>query len=497
MTLTRRRMLALTGKAGAALALLPLGCAPSGREESPVWVNDVHSGLNRTRVARVERPVSAEQVADIIRAARSDGLAVSVAGARHAMGGQQFGTDTILIDTAGLDSIGPLDADRGIIEAGAGVAWPALMDRLASMQEGTPAPQWGIRQKQTGADRLTLGGALAANIHGRGLALRPIVEDIESFTLANASGELVECSRSANADLFRLAIGGYGLFGPMVSVRLRLAPRRRIERVVEVVDSKDLPARFQDRIDSGYLFGDYQFATDAGGDLLRKGVFSCYRPVEDDTPESASDVRLDERMWLSLILLGHVDRALAFEKYAAHYLATNGQRYWSDTHQLSLYLQDYHRTLGASLKDQARGTEMISEIYVPRESLPAFMEKVRADIIEHGVNVVYGTIRLIEKDEETFLAWAREPFACIIFNLHVEHDDAGLAKARTDFRRLIDRGIEMGGSYYLTYHRWATRDQVLACYPQMPGFLRRKKEFDPDERFASDWYRHHRDLLPA
>ncbi len=71
--------------------------------------------------------------------------------------------------------------------------------------------------------------------------------------------------------------------------------------------------------------------------------------------------------------------------------------------------------------------------------------------------MIYGTIRLIERDDESFLAWAREPWACIIFNLHVEHTAGGDRKAAGDFRRLIDRAIERGGSYYLTYHRWADR----------------------------------------
>jgi FAD/FMN-containing dehydrogenase len=68
-------------------------------------------------------------------------------------------------------------------------------------------------------------------------------------------------------------------------------------------------------------------------------------------------------------------------------------------------------------------------------------------------------------------------------------------KAKHEFRRLIDRGLENGGGYYLTYHRWATRAQVLAAYPRFPEFLRAKLRFDPDERFASDWYRHHKALL--
>jgi hypothetical protein len=90
------------------------------------------------------------------------------------------------------------------------------------------------------------------------------------------------------------------------------------------------------------------------------------------------------------------------------------------------------------------------------------------------------------------MAWAKESYACVVFNLHVAHTEAGIEKAKTDFRLLIDRAIQAGGSYYLTYHRWATREQVLSCYPQFPDFLRLKKRYDPAEVFQSDWYRHYR-----
>ena len=59
-----------------------------------------------------------------------------------------------------------------------------------------------IRQKQTGADTLTIGGAVACNAHGRGLTIGPIVEDIESLTLVDAAGEVVECSRDRNRSYF-------------------------------------------------------------------------------------------------------------------------------------------------------------------------------------------------------------------------------------------------------------------------------------------------------
>ena len=94
-----------------------------------------------------------------------------------------------------------------------------------------------------------------------------------------------------------------------------------------------------------------------------------------------------------------------------------------------------------------------------------------------------------------FLAWARERWACVVVNLHVDHTPSGLAYAASAFRRLIDLAIRYGGSYYLTYHRWATRAQVETCYPQFPEFLRLKRRDDPAERFQSDWYRHCKRLL--
>ena len=54
-------------------------------------------------------------------------------------------------------------------------------------------PRWGIYQKQTGADRLSLAGALACNAHGRGLNLKPIVEQVEEFDLLGADGEIRTC----------------------------------------------------------------------------------------------------------------------------------------------------------------------------------------------------------------------------------------------------------------------------------------------------------------
>jgi hypothetical protein len=111
------------------------------------------------------------------------------------------------------------------------------------------------------------------------------------------------------------------------------------------------------------------------------------------------------------------------------------------------------------------------------------------------MDLIYGTIRFIAKDAESFLAWARQPFVCLVWNLHIVHSKEGLRKGAEDFRRLFDCALRYGGSYFLTYHRWANRSQVEKAYPQFVEFMRLKKKYDPQETFQSDWYRHYREMF--
>jgi FAD/FMN-containing dehydrogenase len=409
------------------------------------------------------------------------------------MGGQQFATDGICIDTRSLDRVISFDQEHGLIEAEAGIQWPKLIRTYLDAQANS-AKQWGIAQKQTGADTFTLGGSLASNVHGRGLSMKPIISNVESFTLINADGKSVRCSRDENYELFRLAIGGYGLFGLIDTVTLRLVPRQKLRRVVEVIRATDLPRRFEERIAETFLYGDFQFSVDEKSpDFLQRGVFSCYKPINEHEPIVAKKELRDDD-WLELLRLAYTDREKAFKRYCDYYLSTNGQTYWSDTNQLSAYLPNYAQ----KIRDQIGGEEsslIITEIYVPRANLPDFLARAAELLRSNRTIVIYGTVRLIEKDNESFLAWAKQPYACIIFNLLTFHTPDGIEASGRSFLGLIDLAIARGGSYYLTYHKFAKQEQVLACYPQFEEFLEQKRKYDPAERFQSDWYRHYRKLF--
>ena len=163
-------------------------------------------------------------------------------------------------------------------------------------------------------------------------------------------------------------------------------------------------------------------------------MFACYKPVAtgEAEPDAAADLAPDT--WLKLLKLAHDDKKTAFKLYAQHYLGTDGNCYWSDTMQLSTYIPSYAEFLqsarGADGASAAKETLVIGEHYVPRHAIMAFMARARDILRAHGSEVIYGTIRAILRDTVSFLPWAKDDFACVIFNIRTPHTGAGIAAHR-------------------------------------------------------------------
>lgn len=489
----RRKFLKLTGLALLSSQLSPQ--LPLWAQPQSVLVNDMHSQLNPTRVSQVQVVTTASQLCAAVKKAARQKKCLAICGARHAGGGQQFATDALLIDISQMNKILSFDQKEGTIEVESGIHWPKLLAYLDSEQVDSKSP-WGINQKQTGGDELTLGGALGANAHGQGLSLRPIIADVQSFVLINAKGEKVVCSRQENFELFRYVIGGYGLFGLIYSIKLKLVPRCKVERCVAMVEAKDLVTTVERCISDGFVYGHYQLNIDnLSKDFMRSGIFTSYKLLAQDTPVKVSGKKLTDGAWLDLVYGAHTAKGVTFEKYANYYLSTSGQVDWSDVWQTGPYVENYHSIIDKRMHAAVKSTEVLSEFYVPRAQIANFIEDVRADFLANDVDLLYTSIRFIEKDTECFLAWAKSQMVCVILNLHTVHTKEGIEKTKQAMRRVTDLAIKYQGSYYLTYHKFADKNQVLACYPQIREFFAYKLKMDPQEVFQSDWYRHMKALV--
>src|SRR5207249_12022047 len=104
--LTRREFIRTAALFALAPRILPA-------REIEIWVNDVHSQLNRTRVRELLTPRTRDELAKIVRSASQRGFPISASGCRHPMGGHQFATDSICIDMRSLDRAISFDQERG------------------------------------------------------------------------------------------------------------------------------------------------------------------------------------------------------------------------------------------------------------------------------------------------------------------------------------------------------------------------------------------------
>ncbi len=89
---------------------------------------------------------------------------------------------------------------------------------------------------------------------------------------------------------------------------------------------------------------------------------------------------------------------------------------------------------------------MITELAVPRALFEPSLAMLAGELRARRADLIYGMVRLIEREDEAFLSCAREDQACAVLNLHVPHTPNGVADAATTFRGLIDVALRFGGT---------------------------------------------------
>src|SRR3984957_3664407 len=458
-----------------------------------VLVNDVQTGLNPTWVTRIVRPATVAELRSLVRHCARHGRMIFVSAGRHATGGQQFAADSVLLDMRAINRVIGLDDKTGVLHVDAGIEWPELIQGYSALQKENVS--WGIRQKQGGADRMSIGGALSANAHGHGLGSPPMIGDVEWIEIVTADGSLKKCSRRENAELFSLAVGGYGLFGIITAVGLRLVPRRKGRRHVEGRTTGGVIALIEGRTAAGAPYGYFQYSIDeTSADFLRTGILTTYENVSPEMPLGTESTDIDAKLLTALIEIAHRDRGSAYRRYAKLELSKDGNVEWSDLHQLSTYPAGYHPEIEKRLGADYVGADLILEVYVPRTELIPLLEDARRILLTSGMPLIYETVRFLEQDKDSYLAWAKKRYACVIFSPHSSGETQALRKTGEVCRQLIRAANKRGGSFYLTYNRFATRDELASAYPQFQDFLGLKKQYDPRETFQSDWYRYYKGL---
>lgn len=184
------------------------------RSHAPLRVLD---GFGRSVLAacRYVAPRHTDELIEVLMRAKEQGLSVAFRGAGRSYGDAAMNQRGVVVDTTGINRVIRWEPSAGILEAEPGLTIEGLWRRTIedgywpAVVPGTMAP--------------TLGGCIAMNIHGKNnFRVGPFGDHVLALDLLTASGQVLHCSRDENRDLFHAVIGGLGLLGAVVRVRLKL-----------------------------------------------------------------------------------------------------------------------------------------------------------------------------------------------------------------------------------------------------------------------------------
>lgn len=452
--------------------------SPAAKNIVPEGHADDVSRLNLTPVSEVWRipddAVQAEaQLRELLGRARMTGKRVSIAGARHSMGGHTIAPGGIVVDMRPFRSI-QVDRDRSLLTVGSGAYWTEVLRRVDEVGLSV-----GVMQSDSA---FSVGGSLSVNCHGWQFGSPPIASTVESFRLMRADGTVVRCSRTENTELFSLALGGYGLFGVILEAEIRLVPNDRLRLVQEQVPtalSGSILNRLAEEPRPSLVYARLNVTTkDRFGTVLASSYF----------PDKAGPIPILEEPGYSplarAVFRGSVgsDYGKSLRWIAETWIQPHLLPEVVSRNRLLIETPDWY------LNRHRNATDILHEYFMPRSVALQFLKKADGIIKKHGGDLLNTTVRDVAEDRDTVLRYAREPVIAFVMFFHQERSLQGEASMKAMTRELVDSALSGGGCYYLPYRLHPTTEQFHRAYPQARHFFQRKRFYDPDELFQNTFY---------
>lgn len=450
------------------------------------FTNDA-SHLNKTAVYGIVQVSSEDDIRNALQFARDHHLKVTCAGQQHSMGGQTFTHGGLVLDLRNFNRI-TLDKENKVANVQTGARWWQLQQLLD--KEGL-----SVKSMQS-INIFSIGGSLSVNGHGIDPTPGQIAPTVRSMRIMLSNGDVVHASPTENAELFSHALGGYGLFGVMLDVDLNVVDNEMYARHAVYMDYKQYPAYYRANVENnnniGLVFGRLSVSP---GSFLRETavhVYSKTQPAADLPPLSPGRYETLDRFIINFSKTGGAGRWLRWtlEKYVEphlHQCVTRNQAMSQKDVCLVSRNEEMYDDM-SYLKNRLADTDILQEYFIPYDRMPEFVDRLREVVQRNKANLLNVTIRTVHKDQVTAIPYAKEDMFGFVLYFNVKFNDRDneiLKKTTVD---LIDAAEQAGGTYYLPYQLFYSKEQLQKSYPEIDGFFAAKKKYDPIGLFSNKFY---------
>ncbi len=452
-------------------------------------INDA-SCLNQTPIFAIAQVTTEEDIRSALAFAEEYNLTITPAGQRHSMGGQSFSRGGLVLDMHGMNEVS-VDTEAMTMVVGSGATWKEVQAILDPMGLAVHAMQ--------SINLFTVGGTISVNAHGIEHNPGQIGPTIRALRIMLADGTVVRATPTEHAELFRAAVGGYGLVGIILDAELGIVQNEIYEWKTDYIDYTDFADFYTNTVvgkdDVGLMYARLSIAP---GSYLRETAVHRYitisEPIEvKPLATEPSSVWL-KRLIFNLSKTGDIGRWIRWttEKYLEpgyHTCVSRNVAMSGTSEEVCVATRNQKMNQSMEyLNSKTKDTNILNEYFIPLENTTAFIDGLRAIVAESGVNLLNVTLRIVTKDTVSALPYAKDDRIAYVlyFNQSLTAEDS--AKLEKATVALIDHATKLGGTFYLPYQLYYSDEQLRNAYPEVDAFFTTKKKYDPNTRFSNTWY---------
>lgn len=450
----------------------------SSIDQDPYLITD-YSRLHPVKVKRVVAGKEEEQLVELIKEAKANNLKVSIAGQRHSQGGHTYYEDGIIVDMTAFNKIVAFDPDSKKITVQAGVTWADIQDKINP---------YGLSVKTMQSQNIfTVGGSVSINAHGRDIRNGSLIQSVDSFKLLTADGQILNVSRSNHPELFRLALGGFGLFGIIVELTLTLTEDELYTISTDIVPREDYATYFKSNVLSNPDIRMHMARISVAPDSFLSEMYAMNYQVDRSMHlDGYNKLKAKEQWVIPAKFLFQLNRSFDWGKQI---LWDWQLKYFKQQEDKRISRNNAMRSESEFMEYRGAGrNDLLQEYFIPIEKFDEFIDELGPLLKEEQLNLLNITVRYVTHDQEAMLSYATEDMFALVLLFNVFLSDSGQKQAQQGIQRIIDAVLAQGGTYYLPYVAYPTIEQFQSAYPEHVKFFEKKKEYDPTILFTNYFY---------
>jgi decaprenylphospho-beta-D-ribofuranose 2-oxidase len=430
--------------------------------------------INYAIASDYRRPETTKELIDAVKYAKENKKKISMSGARHSSNGQNLG-DIIHLDMMNYDDVVSIEKENNLVTVQSGITWKALQSKLG--KEGL-----AIKVMQD-SNIFTVGGSIGTNIHGKDVRYGSFIESIDSFKLINAQGIEVNCSRAENYNLFKNVVGGFGMFGVLTEVRLKVEKNTVYDFVVTNNSADVMVDKFDEFIAKGSDMVEGHFSISKAN--LMKEVQIYYFTPNKNNKQIPDDITGENSIWIRKL----VYRLSRVSEWGKDF------RWWMQKNvsvSVDPQLSSRNGAMAAPFRvlqiDNPDSTDVLQEYFVPRSNIQSWLKEYRELLAKYDMNLINCGVRRVNKDTEARVSYATEEMYGFVCYYNINKNMSLNDKYLTFTRQMISNLIATGGKYYLAYNIHDNTDLIKQMYPSLNELLIEKQKLDPDGIFDNKFY---------